>query len=255
MSQENNRTNKFASGLHQAGEIIILLAQTVVWCKAAFRNVKHIIRQISEIGVDSVPVVSLMAVFTGMVIGLQTGHELARFHAEQFLGVGVAASLTRELGPVLTGIIVAGRAGASITAEIGTMKVSEEVDALRAMAIDPVRYLVMPRFLAALIVLPLLTMLTNVLGICGGYLIGQIQLNVNLSQYVDNMVNFVNIKDVVNGIVKAVIFGVIISIISCYEGLSTRGGARGVGRATTYSVVLSFILILIFDYFITHLLY
>jgi len=255
MSSARNKKSKLARGIQQSGEIIILLSQTVVWCKAAFKNRGHIIQQMSEIGVDSVPVVSLMAIFIGMVIGLQTGHELARFHAEQFLGVGVAATLTRELAPVLTGLIIAGRAGASITAEIGTMKVSEEVDALRAMAIDPVRYLVMPRFLATIMVLPLLAMLTNVLGITGGYLIGQIQLGVTLSQYVDNMVDFVTIKDVMNGVVKAIVFGVIVSIISCYEGLNARGGARGVGRATTYSVVLSFLLIFVFDYFITHLLY
>ncbi|HIE43686.1 MAG TPA: ABC transporter permease [Candidatus Omnitrophica bacterium] len=162
------------------GEIVNLLLKTLYWSKTAVHNSKHIIRQISEVGIDSIPVVSLVAVFIGMVMGLQAGHELLKFQAQEFLGVGVAATLVRELGPVLTGLIVAGRAGAAMTAEIGTMQVSEEIDALRSMAIDPVKYLVMPRFIASIIVLPLLTVLTDILGISGGFLIGRVQLNVKL---------------------------------------------------------------------------
>lgn len=251
----SKKETAFGYALQRVGEIITLLFRTFYFSTFALKNKKHIIQQASEIGVDTVPMVSLMAIFTGMVMGLQAGHELLKFQAQEFLGVGVAATLVRELGPVLTGLIVAGRAGASITAEIGTMKVSEEIDALRSMAIDPVRYLVMPRFIASIIVMPLLTILTDVVGITGGFLIGRAQLNVKLADYVGHMVNFVTLKDVANGIVKAIVFGGIIAIIACYQGLKTEGGARGVGRATTFSVVDSFLLILVADYFITHLLY
>ncbi len=255
MAPNNKKENAFGYGIQRVGEIITLLFRTLYFSTLAHRNFKRIVQQISEIGVDSVPMVSLMAIFTGMVMGLQAGHELLKFQAQEFLGVGVAATLVRELGPVLTGLIVAGRAGAAMTAEIGTMQVSEEVDALRSMAIDPVKYLVMPRFIASIIVLPLLTILTNVVGISGGFLIGRAQLNVKLNDYVGHMVNFVTLKDVANGIVKSVIFGGIIAIICCYQGLKTEGGARGVGKATTLAVVDSFLLILISDYFITHILY
>lgn len=255
MVPNNRKESAFAYGVQRIGEIVTLLSRTLYFSTVAHRNYRRIVQQMSDIGVDSVPMVSLMAIFTGLVMGLQAGHELLKFQAQEFLGVGVAATLVRELGPVLTGLIVAGRAGASMTAEIGTMKVSEEIDALRSMAIDPVRYLVMPRFIASIIILPLLTILTDVLGICGGFLIGRAQLNVRLYDYVGHMVNFVTLKDVANGIVKAIVFGGIIAIIACYQGLKTEGGARGVGRATTFSVVDSFLLILIADYFITHLLY
>jgi phospholipid/cholesterol/gamma-HCH transport system permease protein len=255
MYQKNKKETALGYGIQRIGEIITLLFRTLCFSTVAPRNSKHIIQQISDIGVDSVPMVFLMAIFTGMVMGLQAGHELLKFQAQEFLGVGVAATLVRELGPVLTGLIVAGRAGASMTAEIGTMQVSEEVDALRSMAIDPIRYLVMPRFIASIIVLPLLTILTDVVGIAGGFLIGRVQLNVRLYDYVGHMVNFVTLKDVANGIIKAVVFGGIIAIIACYQGLKTEGGARGVGRATTFSVVDSFLLILMADYFITHILY
>ena len=255
MATENKKESAFDYGIQRIGEIITLLFRTLYFSTVAHRNPKAIIQQMSEIGVESVPMVSLMAIFTGMVMGLQAGHELLKFQAQEFLGVGVAATLVRELGPVLTGLIVAGRAGAAMTAEIGTMQVSEEVDALRSMAIDPVKYLIMPRFIAAMIVMPLLTILTDVIGICGGFLIGRAQLNVRLNDYIGHMVDFVTLKDVSNGIVKSVIFGGIIAIIACYQGLKTEGGARGVGKATTLSVVDSFILILIADYFITHILY
>lgn len=255
MNSDIKKETALSYGLQVIGEIMTLLSRAIYWSTYALHNTKSIIQQMSGIGVESVPMVSLMAIFTGMVMGLQAGHELLKFQAQEFLGVGVAATLVRELGPVLTGLIVAGRAGAAMTAEIGTMQVSEEVDALRSMAIDPVKYLVMPRFLAAIIVMPLLTILTDVIGIAGGFLIGRAQLGVRLNDYVGHMVDFVTLKDVANGIVKSVIFGGIIAIIACYQGLKTEGGARGVGNATTLSVVDSFILILIADYFITHILY
>ncbi|MBU0533274.1 MAG: ABC transporter permease [Candidatus Omnitrophica bacterium] len=251
----NNEDSSFGRGIQKAGEVIILLLRTLYFSTLAHRNSKRIIQQIAEIGVDSVPMVSLMAIFTGMVMGLQAGHELLKFQAQEFLGVGVAATLVRELGPVLTGLIVAGRAGAAMTAEIGTMQVSEEVDALRSMAIDPIQYLIMPRFVAAIIVMPLLTILTDVLGISGGFLIGRAQLNIKLYDYIRHMIDFVTLKDFANGIVKSIVFGGIIATMACYHGLKTEGGARGVGKATTLSVVDSFLLILVSDYFITHILY
>ena len=206
-------------------------------------------------GVGSLPVVSLMAIFSGMVLGLQAGHELLKFQATQVIGAIVGVSLTRELGPVLTGLIVAGRVGASMTAELGTMKVSEEIDALKAMAINPIRFLVTPRIISSIIILPLLTIYTDITGMLGGYLIGKAQLNVKLIPYLKGIADFVSFKDIWNGLIKATVFGLIIGLVSCYEGFNTEGGARGVGEATTSSVVISFLLILVADYVVTHLLY
>jgi len=216
---------------------------------------KEITAQVYSMGAGSLPVVSLMAIFTGMVMGLQAGHELLRFQATQWLGGIVGVTLARELGPVLTGLIVAGRVGAAMTAELGTMKVSEEIDALRAMAINPIRFLAVPRIISSIIILPLLTVYTNITGLLGGFIIGKAQLNVKLFSYLEGIARFVTLKDIWNGLIKSIVFGLIIGLISCYEGFTTEGGARGVGEFTTRSVVITFLLILIADYVVTHLLY
>ena len=216
---------------------------------------KEITAQVYSMGAGSLPVVSLMAIFTGMVMGLQAGHELLRFQATQWLGGIVGATLARELGPVLTGLIVAGRVGAAMTAELGTMKVSEEIDALRAMAINPIRFLAVPRIISSIIILPLLTVYTNITGLLGGFIIGKAQLNVKLFSYLEGIARFVTLKDIWNGLIKSIVFGLIIGLISCYEGFTTEGGARGVGESTTRSVVITFLLVLIADYVVTHLLY
>ncbi len=247
--------NRFLVLLTRAGEMLIFLFHTFYWMKSAFKMRKETFNQIYRMGIGSLPVVSLMAIFSGMVLALQAGHELLKFQATQALGAIVAATLTRELGPVLTGLIVAGRVGASMTAELGTMKVSEEIDALKAMAINPIRFLVVPRMISSLLIMPILTVYTNVTGIMGGFLIGRVQLNVRFYPYLEGIAKFVTLKDIGNGLVKALVFGLIIGLVSCFEGFHTEGGARGVGEATTRAVVISFLLILMADYVVTHLLY
>ncbi len=252
---ESKRSRKFITGISRAGDILIFLFHSLYWFKSAFRMRKEITAQVYSMGAGSLPVVSLMAIFTGMVMGLQAGHELLRFQATQWLGGIVGATLARELGPVLTGLIVAGRVGAAMTAELGTMKVSEEIDALRAMAINPIRFLAVPRIISSIIILPLLTVYTNITGLLGGFIIGKAQLNVKLFSYLEGIARFVTLKDIWNGLIKSIVFGLIIGLISCYEGFTTEGGARGVGESTTRSVVITFLLVLIADYVVTHLLY
>jgi phospholipid/cholesterol/gamma-HCH transport system permease protein len=167
----------------------------------------------------------------------------------------VAVSITRELGPVLTGLVIAGRVGAAMSAELGTMKVTEQVEALESMALNPVRFLVVPRFLALIIMLPCLTILADAIGIFGGYLIGVFNLNVNSGLYIDTTFRFLTSKDVLTGIVKSFVFGGIIALIGCYYGLNTTGGAEGVGKATTTSIVTSFILIILADCVLTALFF
>ncbi len=246
---------RFLQGLTRAGEMLLFLFHTLYWFRSAFRMRRETFNQIYRMGVGSLPVVSLMTIFSGMVLALQAGHELLKFQATQVLGAIVAATLTRELGPVLTGMIVAGRVGASMTAELGTMKVSEEIDALRAMAINPIRFLVVPRMISSLFIMPILTIYTNVTGIMGGFFIGRAQMNIRLYPYLEGIARFVTLKDVWNGIVKAGVFGLIIGLVSCFEGFHCEGGARGVGEATTRAVVITFLLILVADYVVTHLLY
>ena len=249
------KSNRFTKGIGRAGDMLIFLFHSIYWAKCILHMKKETFKQIYRMGVGSLPVVSLMAIFSGMVLGLQAGHELLKFQATQVIGAIVGVSLTRELGPVLTGLIVAGRVGASMTAELGTMKVSEEIDALKAMAINPIRFLVTPRIISSIIILPLLTIYTDITGMLGGYLIGKAQLNVKLIPYLKGIADFVSFKDIWNGLIKATVFGLIIGLVSCYEGFNTEGGARGVGEATTSSVVISFLLILVADYVVTHLLY
>ncbi len=255
MEEDINLSKRIAAGVGRAGDMLIFLFHAFYWFKTAFRMKKEIIAQIYRMGVGSLPVVSLMAVFTGMVMGLQAGQELLRFQATQWLGGIVGATLARELGPVLTGLIVAGRVGASMTAELGTMKISEEIDALRAMAINPIRLLVVPRMISSIIILPLLTIYTNVTGLLGGFIIGKAQLNIKLFPYIEGIAKFVSPKDIANGLIKSTVFGLIMGLVSCYEGFTTEGGARGVGESTTRSVVIAFLLILVADYVVTHLLY
>jgi phospholipid/cholesterol/gamma-HCH transport system permease protein len=213
------------------------------------------LEQMEEVGVRSLPVVAITAIFTGAVLALQTYSGFKRFGAEGMVGTVVALSMTRELGPVLASIMVAGRVGSSMAAELGTMKVTEQIDALITMATDPVHYLVVPRFIAAFIMLPFLVVFADLLGIIGGYIVAVNILGASSTTYINRTLQYLEFTDVSVGIVKAAVFGMIIALVGCHMGFDTEGGAEGVGRATTRAVVAASILILIFNYFLTALLF
>jgi len=210
-----------------------------------------ILTQAEMIGVQSLPVVLLTALFTGMVLALQSYIALHRFGAESMVGTIVSLSMLRELGPVLVGLMVAGRVGASFAAELGTMRVTEQIAALWTLSTDPLRYLIMPRVIAAVLMMPLLVVLADFMGVWGGYLISTYLLGQNPGVYVDQAVLYLELGDVYSGLFKATVFGLIIAIVSCSEGFFCRGGAQGVGSGTTRAVVVSCMSILISDFFLT----
>jgi len=211
--------------------------------------------QAKKIGADSLPIVSMIALFIGIIMALQTAVQMQRLGSEMYIASIVALSVVRELGPVLTALIVAGRSGASITAEIGTMTVTEQVDALETLATNPLQYLVVPRLVAATLMLPILTLYSDVIGILGGYIICVFRLGISSSMYLHITYDALLYKDLFTGLIKAVFFGMIIAFVGCYEGFNVEGGAEGVGKATTRSVVNTFILILSADCFFTALFY
>jgi len=246
------RLGSFSLNLFQRiGEVWLLFVRTVAYCRQVFANRRLVLLQMVEIGVNTVPLVAIMAFFTGMVIAVQTGYQAVRFHLEGMVGPIVGLSLTRELGPVMTGVIVAGRVGAAIAAQVGTMKVTEQIDALETLATDPVEYLVMPRFIAAIIMLPILTVCADVVGITGGLIIAVTQLGRDANLFLTVTFRQMEVSDVMSGLIKSAFFGMIVAIIGCYQGLTTTGGAEGVGKSTTRAVVLSLMLILVSDFFLT----
>jgi phospholipid/cholesterol/gamma-HCH transport system permease protein len=212
------------------------------------------LRQIEAIGARSTTIVVITALFTGMVLALQTGFALARFGAKPYVGSVVGLSLARELGPVLTALMVGGRVGAGITAELGAMQVSEQVDAIRSLGANPVQKLVLPRVIAATLSLPLLTVLANLLGVLGGLVISATQFHISPNFYVQTIVNIVTVEDFLSGIGKTVVFGWIIAMVACFQAFETTGGTVGVGRATTRTVVVASITVLIADFFLTQAL-
>lgn len=216
---------------------------------------KIIFHHMLNIGFYSLPVVGMTAIFSGAVLALQSYTGFSRFSAESSIATVVVLSVTRELGPVLAGLMVAGRVGASIAAEIGTMRVTEQIDALFTLSTDPIKYLVSPRLLAAAITLPCLVLIGDVIGVMGGYMVSVHKLDFNSANYIINTFKYLEIMDVISGLVKAFVFGVIISTISCYSGYYSDKGAKGVGTATTMAVVNSSILILLSNYLITELLF
>ena len=240
----------------QIAAVSRLLADTLYWLfvgpfKKKAAKSDSVFEQMLFMGVKSLIIVVFVALFTGIVIAMQTAPQLQSLGAVIYVAGLVAVSLTRELAPVLTGLVIAGRVGAAITAELGTMKVTEQVEALETMALNPVRFLVVPRFLALIIMLPCLTILADAVGIFGGYIMGVFNLNINSGLYIDTTFRFLTTKDVMTGVIKSFVFGAIIALIGCYQGLNTRGGAEGVGKATTTSIVTSFILIILFDCVLT----
>jgi phospholipid/cholesterol/gamma-HCH transport system permease protein len=238
------------------GEVLILLWQTICSCREIPRNTPSILAQMVIIGYESLPVASVMAFFVGMVLALQTGVELAKYGTQDIIGSIVGLSMVRELGPVMTSFLVAGRAGSAMAAEIGVMKVYEEIDALKTLEIDPVRYLVMPRLIAALICVPILTIYADCVGIAGGAIVSNLhpRLFISYSTYTDSLRLALKFSEISAGLIKSFVFGGIIAIICCYVGLKTKGGPRGIGISTTKSVVLSFLMILVANYFLTRLL-
>ncbi len=216
---------------------------------------ERILEQANKAGLDSLPLVSLIALFIGFIFALQTAYFMQRIGSELYIASMVALSIVRELGPVITALVVAGRVGAAITAEIGSMQVTEQVDALETFATNPVKYLVVPRFLALSLMLPLLTLYANAVGILGSYIICVFRLGISSSLYMRVTFESLWYKDIYTGLIKTVFFGMIIALISCYEGFNVKGGAEGVGKATTRSVVFSFIMIIIADCIFTALFY
>jgi len=210
-----------------------------------------ILKQAIEIGYYSLPVVGLTGLFAGMVLALQSYVGFARFSAESAIPSVVVISITRELGPVLAGLMVAGRVGAAMAAEIGTMRVTEQIDALSTLSTNPIKYLIAPRLIAAVLTLPCLVLIADIIGVFGGYLVSAFKLGFNSEAYIHNTIEFVQPMDVVSGLVKAAVFGYLIALMGCYHGFKSRGGAQGVGAATTNAVVSGAILVLVFNYIIT----
>jgi phospholipid/cholesterol/gamma-HCH transport system permease protein len=241
--------------IQEVGKIFLLFIQTIKWAFRPPLGFRNILKQMEEVGVRSIPVVLITAISTGMVLALQSHTGFKRFNAESLVGTVVALSMTRELGPVLTALIVAGRAGAAMAAELGTMRVTEQIDALSTMAANPIKYLIVPRLLAGMVMLPILTIFSDAIGIAGGYFVAVQVLNVNPVVYLRRTTDFLEYDDIYGGLLKAFVFGMIIATVSCYKGFNTEGGAEGVGKATTGAVVLSSMLILISDYFLTAMLF
>lgn len=237
------------------GGTTMLFVKTLAWIPVPPIKRRQILAQMKKIGVDSLPIVFLTALFTGIVLALQSAYQMQKLGAEMYIASLVSLSMTRELGPVLTALVVAGRVGASITAELGTMRVTEQIDALETLATNPIKYLVVPRFIALVIMLPVLTIYADFIGIIGGYIVGVGRLGVSSSMYLRMTWEPLVYKDIFTGLIKALTFAIILCTVACYEGMNTEGGAEGVGKSTTLSVVTSFILIITADCFITALFY
>ncbi len=212
-------------------------------------------RQLLEIGYYSLPVVGMTTLFSGMVLALQSYTGFARFSAESAVATVVVLSMTRELAPVLAGLMVAGRVGAAMAAEIGTMRVTEQIDALTTLSTNPFKYLIAPRLIAGTISLPILVLIGDIIGVFGGYVVGVYKLDFNAGNYIQSTVQYLERMDVISGLVKAGVFGFIVSLMGCYHGYRSRGGAQGVGAATTNAVVTASIMILIANYVITELFF
>ena len=245
----------FLGFLAATGRIVIFALTALATAFSPPFYPRVILRQMLDIGYFSLPVVGLTAIFTGMVLALQSYTGFSRFAAESAVATVVVLSVTRELGPVIAGLMVAGRVGAAMAAEIGTMRVTDQIDALTTLSTDPLRYLVLPRLLAGLVTLPLLVVVADIIGVFGGYLVGAYKLGFNPAAYLARTEQYLETSDVVSGLIKAAVFGFIVALMGCYHGYHSRGGAQGVGQATTYAVVSASILILVFDYGITQALF
>lgn len=246
---------KFTYQAAGMGQVTTLVMQTFYWIGRGAINKRNTIDQMVEIGLNSFPVIALTSLFTGMVLALQTGSSFINiFNEPVYIGTVVGFSLVKELGPVLTAIVISGRVGAAIAAELGTMKVTEQLDALYTLGTNPVRYLAVPRFLACILMTPLLTAMANVIGILGGLFITVYQWGIPSTIYWEDMFSYMDLYSLSHGLIKSVFFGVIIVATACYKGFNCEGGAEGVGKATTSAVMISMVLILVSDYFLSTLL-
>lgn len=251
-----NKLGRVVINFFQAtGRLGIFCGEVVYHCLTPPFYGRALLRQMIEIGFYSLPVVALTTLFSGMVIALQTYTGFAQFSAEGAVAMVVLIAVTRELAPVMAGLMVAGRIGASMAAEIGTMRVTEQIDALSTLSTNPFKYLIVPRVLAGLLMVPVLVLTGDIIGICGGYMIGIYKLEFNATTYLVNTWTYLKPMDVISGLTKAAVFGFIITLLGCYNGFQSQGGAQGVGRATTNAVVSSSILILIFNYILTEIFF
>lgn len=241
--------------LDEFGEVSILFFKIHLNLNRIFKDRRLILRQMEQIGVDSIPLVIIIAIFTGAVSAWQAAYQLKGLAPLSFIGGATVRAVITELGPVLTGIVIAGRVGASIAAEIGTMKVTEQIDALEAMSINPVRYLAMPRYLASIIMMPLLVIFANVIATFGSFLVSNFFLDISANVYIESVRNFFQMKDFMYGISKGLFFGGVTALIGCHIGFKTEGGAEGVGLATIRSFVISAASILILDYVLWNLFF
>lgn len=246
---------KILAVMYFCGGLANLTLQTIYQTFKPPYKINHIVEQSKKAGYDSLPIVAVVALFIGVIFALQFGYFMQRIGSEMYIASLVALAIVRELGPVITALIVAGRVGAANTAELGSMQVTEQIDALETLATNPIKYLVVPRFVALSVMMPLLTLFANIIGIFGSYLICVFKLGITSNMYMNMTFSALLYKDLFTGLFKAWIFGMVIALVSCYEGFNVVGGAVGVGKATTRSVVFSFLMIIAADCFFTALFY
>jgi len=237
--------------LEASGSALIMFFQAVGLSWSRPFGARRLLKQLEMMGVNSLPVVILTAIFTGIILAVQGAYQIAKFGAASYVGGIMGITMLRELGPVLTALVVAGRVGAGITAELGTMNVTEQIDALRSLAANPVKYLVVPRMLAGIIMLPALTIVADVVGVAGGWAVSVTTLGIPSQVFFHHFSSMVGYNDLFLGLAKTLVFGIIITIVGCYQGFTTTGGAEGVGRSTTKSVVISSISVLLSDAIMT----
>ncbi len=240
--------------LRYAGQLGLIGGRSVALLARGRVNVRQTVSNMARFGVDSMPIVLVTVLFSGMVLALHTAQQMARMGAGRYVGGLVVVSVARELAPVLTAVVVAARVGSAIAAEIGSMNVTEQIDAMRALAVSPIGYLVLPRLLAGLVMLPALTVVSDLTGAAGGYLVA-VRRGVSAQEYLLSARNFLDMQDVWGGLLKTAVFGLIIALVSCHQGLRATGGADGVGRATTAAVVLSISLIYAADFFLSAVIF
>jgi len=248
------------AGVAYVGGATLLLLQSFYWAfirPFSGRRIKHaqLVKQMVRVGFNAIPIVFLVIFFVGMIIAFQMAYVLRRFNVVEYAASVVSIAMVRELGPMLTGVVMAGFAGASIAAELGTMRVNEEISALESIGLNPVGYLVVPRLLATMIMVPCLTILADLVGIMGGFVIGTGLLGINYTLWFNRSIEFLVYKDIYTGTIKSLFFAIIVALISCYEGFRVEGGPEGVGRATTRSVVIIIVMVIAADCFFTALFY
>jgi phospholipid/cholesterol/gamma-HCH transport system permease protein len=241
--------------LEEIGDITILFMQTILYTLRGTFSFRDLLAQMVRVGVDSLPVAIVTAAFVGMVFAVQIASEFVKFGAGNVVGGVMGIAVARELAPALTAVVIAGRVGSAFAAEIGTMAVTEQIDAIYAIGSDPIKHLVVPRFIASTFMLPILTIFADLIGFFGGYLVAVYVVGINSFGYMESASSFLKMSDITGGVVKAVFFGMIISLIGCFKGLKTTGGAKGVGEATTNSVVYSLMAIFVMNYFLSLILF